>query len=353
VRLSSHDPDAALTWTAGIFSSDDQTHHPDFSPPGVYIDTAATDQTRLEAFGQIARKVTSRLTATAGVRVGHSNFHYSDDVVPPIQGETSDTWYAPHLGLSWQADEANPVYLTVAEGYGSPTFYPLSDTPTPADTLWSYEIGSKHALLDGRLHLDTSVFHIEWDNGAVKPVLLLGTEHLVPPGKAVSNGFGLTTEAWVTQQINVAVDVAYTDAHLIQTIRTPEGQLWTRAGDSLLVSPWKVTASIEQDFPLRNNLTAGLRVEDAFRSTPGFTYINEPSGYDYYQVVPFDPSVNVLNVRASVKSSSFEVAAFLRNALNAHPVLYGTGNGADNIGTPTQVFTLVPRTLSVSGTWRY
>ena len=31
----------------------------------------------------------------------------------------------------------------------------------------------------------------------------------------------------------------------------------------------------------------------------------------------------------------------------------GVANGADNIGTLTQVFTLVPRTLSVSGTWRF
>jgi outer membrane receptor protein involved in Fe transport len=353
LRLSSHDPDAVMTWIAGLFASDEQVHHPVFDVPGGYSDTAATDQTRVEAFGQIARKVTSRLTATAGVRVGHSNFHYSDDVVPPIQGETSDTWYAPRLGLSWQADEANLVYLTVAEGYGTPTFYPLTDTPTPADTLWNYEIGSKHALLDGRLRLDTSVFHIEWDNGLVNPVLLLGgSEHDAIPGSAVSNGFGLTTEVWVTQQTKVALDVAYTDAHVTQTTRTPEGQLWVRAGDSLLVSPWKVTASIERAFRLPSGLTANLRVEDAFRSTPGSTYLNDPVSAYYLAVRP-EPSVNVLNLRAAVKSSSLEVAAFVRNALNAHPLLYGTGNGADNIGTPTQVFTLVPRTLSVSVTLRY
>ncbi len=106
------------------------------------------------------------------MRVGHSNYHYSGDS-PPIDGKTSGTWYAPCLRLSWQADDANLVYLTVAKGYGSPTFYPLSDTPTPADTLWNYEMGSKHELLNGRLHVETSIFHIEWDNGSVSPDLLL------------------------------------------------------------------------------------------------------------------------------------------------------------------------------------
>jgi outer membrane receptor protein involved in Fe transport len=350
-RLSSHDPDATLTWVAGLFSSDEHTHNPHFAPPGIYADTAFMEQSRLEAFGQVGRMITPGVTATVGVRVGYVTHHYSDDA-PPLQGETSDTWYAPRLGLSWQVDEANLVYLTIAKGYGSPTFYPLSDTPTPADALWNYEIGSKHDLLNGRLQLETSVFHIEWDNGSVSPDLLLGTERLTLPGKAVSNGFGLTTQAWVTQLTKVAVDIAYTDAHVTHTIRTPGGELFARAGDSLLVSPWKVTASIEQELRLASGSTASLRVEDAFRSAPGATYVNDPAS-GYYLGHVFDPSVNVLNIRIAARSAHFEVAAFLRNALNVHPSLYGIANGADNLGTTTQVFTLVPRTLSVSGTWRY
>jgi hypothetical protein len=166
----------------------------------------------------------------------------------------------------------------------------------------------------------------------------------------VSNGFGLTTQALVTPQTKVALDVAYADAHVTQT-RTLDG-LYVRAGDSLPVSPWNVTASVERDFTLRSKLTASLRVEDAFRSSPGPTYLNNPASV-YYAGAPPDPSANVLNVRAAVKWPSFEVAAFLRNALNSHPLMQGFANGVDNIGSATQVFTLVPRTFSVSCTWRY
>jgi hypothetical protein len=349
VRLSSHEPNAALTWLAGIFSSNEHAQHPHWFA-GAYSDTAVTDQSRVEGFGQIAGRVTQRLTATAGVRIGHSNYHYSDDAPPPLNGATSELWYAPRFGLSWQADEANLGYLTVAKGYGSPGFYPLSSFPTPSDALWSYEIGSKHELLNGRLHIETSVFHIEWDNGPPHPNLL-NSEHDPVPGRAVSNGFGLTTQSLVTQLTRVALDVAYTDAHALQT-RTLDGQLFVRAGVSLPVSPWNVTASIERDFPLRNELTAGLRVEDSFRSAPRPTYLDDPDSW-YYIGRRSEPSANVLNVRARLTWPSFEVAAFLRNALNSHPLLYGMANGADNLGTPTQVFTLVPRTLSVSGTWRY
>ena len=353
VRLSSHDPDAALTWTTGLFFDGEHAHYP-YWPDGVYSDTAVTDQSRLEAFGQIAGKLTQRLTATAGVRVGHSNLQYSDNVLPPVQGETSETWYAPRLGLSWQADEEDLVYLTVAKGHGSPTFVPVNTplpTPTPADALWSYEIGSKHELLDGRLHLEADIFHIDWDNGPPNPSFAGGGEHNTAPGKAVSNGFDLTLRALVTQETKVAVDIAYTDAHVTQTT-TFDGQLYARAGDSLPVAPWNVTASIERDFPIRSNLTASLRVEDAFRSTPGSTYLDDPAS-NYYFGSQKDPSANVLNVRAALKSSSFEAAVFLRNALNSHPLMHGLANGVDNVGAPTQVVTLAPRTLSVSGTWRF
>jgi hypothetical protein len=167
----------------------------------------------------------------------------------------------------------------------------------------------------------------------------------------VSNGFDLTLQALVTQQTKVALEAAYTDAHVTQTT-TFDGQLYARAGDSLPVSPWNVTASIERDFPIRSNLTVSLRVEDAFRSTPGSTYLDNPASY-YYTGSDKDPSANVLNARAALKSSGFEAAVFLRNAMNSHPLMHGLVNGVDNLGPPTQVFTLVPRTLSVSGTWRF
>jgi len=353
IRLSSHDPDAALTWTTGLFFDGEHAHHP-YWPDGAYSDTAITDQSRLEGFGQIAGKLTPRLTATVGVRVGHSDLHYSDNLLPPIQGETSETWCAPRFGLSWQADEENLVYLTVAKGYGSPAFVQITSAlpaPTRPDALWSYEIGSKHELLNSRLHLEADVFHVEWDNGPPNPGFA-GGEHTPVPGRAVSNGFDLTLQALVTQRTKLALDVAYADAHVTQT-STLDGQLWVRAGASLPVSPWNVTASIERDFLMRSNLTASLRLEDAFRSTPGSTYLNDPASLPLYIVSATDPSVNILNVRAALKSSGFEAAVFLRNALNSHPLMYGLANGADNIGTPTQVFTLVPRTASVSGTWRF
>jgi hypothetical protein len=212
------------------------------------------------------------------------------------------------------------------------------------------EIGTKHNLFGGRLRLETNVFHIQWDNGPPADGLSDNLEHNTLPGKAVSNGFGVATQASVTERTKAALEVAYTDAHVTQTFALDPPHFYVHAGDPLPVSPWNVTASLEWELPLRNNLTASLRLEDAFRSGIGTEYFSDPNSKFNNPGLTPDPSTNLLNVRAAVKWPGFEVAAFLSNALDAHPKLTGSANGVDYFGG---VYTLVPRTFSLSGTWRF
>lgn len=363
LRLTSLEPNAWLTWTAGAFASKDHSRHP-YQGTALTSDATVTDQTQLAGFGQIALRVTQRLTASVGARSGHSTYDTVTESPPVFHAYRSDTWTAPRFGLSWQGDEHNLVYLTVAKGYGSAGVYPQtaavylpcctavpgSPTPYPPDTLWSYEIGSKHKLMDGRLRLETSVFHVTWNNGP-PDLAFVSTEHNPVPGTAVSNGFGLSAEALISDRARAAFDIAYTDAHYTQTVTLPDGTLFVTKGTSLPVSPWNVTASLERDVPLRANVTASFRVEVVFRSAPGATYLDNPSSV-YYTSAPPDPSINVLNFRAAAKWSGFEVAAFLSNVLDSHPILSGRTGGAPQIGAPMAT-TLIPRTLSVSGSWRF
>jgi outer membrane receptor protein involved in Fe transport len=352
LRLSSPNPDAWLGWVAGVFASSEHTHNPSWNAPGP-ADDFVVDRSQLAAYGQVALKMTTRLTATAGVRIGHSE-HEAASVLPPqFHAAVSDTWSAPRFGLSWQADEKNLVYLTIAKGYGSGGVYPLNPVAYPPDTLWSYEVGSKHQLLDRRLLLEAGLFHIDWNNALTTSDLdkLMNQEHFDIPGSAVSNGFDLAAHALITEHTRAALEIAYADAHFARNV-TIDGQLLVRGGDSLPISPWNATASLEQEFPLRGNVMSSVRLEDAFRSSPRSSYLTDPASI-YYGYTHTDPSANILNVRVAVKWSAFEIAAFLRNALNSHPLLYGLANGVDNGGSSTQVVTLVPRTLSVSATSRF
>jgi outer membrane receptor protein involved in Fe transport len=355
LRLTSLDPEAVLTWVTGVLISREHARHP-YQTTESPNDATVTDQNQLAGFGQIALKVTKHLTASAGARIGHWTYDSVTESPPIFRAGNSDTWAAPQFGLSWQADPHHLLYLTVAKGYGSGGVYPQSPTSTPGlfgpepyppDTLWSYEIGSKHSLRDGRLRLEASVFHIDWNDG---PPIFGYNESGAIPGKAVSNGVGLIAEALLGNHAQVALNLAYTDAHVTQTVPG-----FVARGDELPISPWNVTASFESDFPLRPTLTASVRIEDTFRSAPGLTYLDRAvADAAFYSPGPPDPSVNILNLRAAVTWSGFELAAFLSNALNSHPLLAGRSTAAAAfLGGPPIFVTLVPRTLSISGTWRF
>jgi len=352
VRLSSPDPQAWLDWVGGLFASHEHTHNPVWSAGGFY-DDLVVDRNQIAGFGQLAFKVTIQLTASAGVRIGYSEHQDVSKVQPAFYAATSDTWAAPRFGLSWQLNGNNLIYLTAAKGYGSGGVYPLNPVAFPPDTLWSYEVGSKHQLLDHRLRVQAGLFHIRWHNPLITPDIdkLTQQEHDDLPGSVVSDGFDLATQALITDRTKAALEVAYTNAHVTQTV-TVNQVLLIRSGAHLPVSPWNATASLEQEFPMRGNLRGSLRLEDAFRDSPGTTYINDAStGPSPYHVVSrTEPSVNILNIRVAATWPSLEVAASLRNALNSHPLLSGLANGVDNTDS-THVFTLVPRTLSVSASW--
>jgi iron complex outermembrane recepter protein len=352
VRLISLDPDAVLTWVTGVLASREHARHP-YQSTASGNDATVTDQNQLAGFGQMAVKVAKDLTASVGIRVGHWTYDSVTEYTNLRVGD-SDTWAAPQFGLSWQADPHSLFYFTVAKGYGSGGVSPQTPTdppgfapaqPYPPDTLWSYEIGSKHSLRDGALRLETSLFHIDWNNGPAIP-LSANNEQGAIPGRAVSNGFGLLAEALVGDHFRTGLNLAYTYAHVIQTVKP-----FVTRGDALPISPWNMTAFVEGEFPLRTNTTLKVRIEDAFRSASSSTYFDN-SNDAYYAPGPTDPSASVLNLRGAARWSGFELAAFLGNALNSHPALTGRSAAVSNIGAPMAV-TLVPRTLSISGTWQF
>lgn len=336
VRLSSLEPDARITWVGGAFASKEHSRHPFEGPEA--SQATIIDPIQLAGFGQVAVKLTERLSATAGLRIGYSKYGSFTDT---FHAHASDTWATPQFGLSCQANDRNLLYLTVAKGYGSGGVNPGGiTTPSPysPNRAWSYELGSKHDLLQGTLRLATSAFYIDWNNGP--PILGTSDTHGAP-GRAVSTGADVSAETQIGDHAKATLGVAYTHAYYTQTYPVE-----VREGDAVPVSPWNVTASVEREFPLRSGATISARIEDTFRSGVDRSYLDN-GGYTH---IPENPSVNVLNLRLAARQSGFELAVFLSNALGAHPILYGKTIAVGV--SPDFAETVTPRTLSVSATWR-
>jgi outer membrane receptor protein involved in Fe transport len=366
VRLTSVNPQAALSWVAGAFYSN--THTRETSEidhtQGLPENPRATDMhgTQVEAFAQGSFKLGRRLTGTAGLRLGRASYDGVTELPPLIRVGTRETWVTPKFDLSYQAGADHLLYLSVAKGYRSGSIEPAAaigcDSPDllPSNTVWSYEIGAKNELLGARAHVEASIFHIQWTDNEPDMSYYSNCGIGGPGSTAVSDGFELAAQALVTQRLRTAVALAYTDAHYTQTV-VVGGAVIFRSGDAIgglpqVASPWNVTSSIDYQFPLISDVTAELRAEDIFHSrNPGPFSSDNPASPEFNPALRPGPSTNLLNLRATARWPHFDLGLFVNNALDSQPTLSLTPLATGSARLYAATFR--PRTVGLTANWRY
>jgi outer membrane receptor protein involved in Fe transport len=200
-RLS-HDGDK-LSWTLGAFYEEKSEHWeyrartPEFldslsyaywtylyAPSGVdpswWLSVDDTDWEQWAVFGHFTYDFNDALTAEVGLRyfdqdmdrtyfvdkpfIIHAGF---PDIVNP-QGGNSDV--VPKVSLKWNLDDDKMIYGLYSEGWRAGganrnrtpfTFFPQSYEP---DLLKNYELGAKTRWADGRLQINATLFHGQWEN---------------------------------------------------------------------------------------------------------------------------------------------------------------------------------------------
>jgi iron complex outermembrane receptor protein len=160
-------------WTAGAFYRDERDVNDQFAAPRDVGATFFNDKSRSYAvFGQLGRLfLQDKFEWTLGVR------QYHDDVSTLKTDPTPPTSYlaesfnatTPRAVLSWYPNTNMTVYSSFSEGFrsGMPQYYTIAEiAPSlPAvkpDKLYNYEVGTKAALLDNHLEIDTAVYYVNW-----------------------------------------------------------------------------------------------------------------------------------------------------------------------------------------------
>ena len=350
----------------------------------VAFDDVRTRDQQTALFGNVDFRITDTLKATAGVRVAyaksHTNLHFDGSFNGGpgfFQGDETDKPVTPKAGLTWQPSANSTYYVSVAKGYRVGGVNPQINNTQPAcqtalaaddltgklsqtynpDSLWSYEIGAKGRLLDNRLEVQASAFHIRWkDIQQAAQITGCGFAAVFNLGTAESNGFDLSLRAAATDNLQLGLQVAYTDAHYDSS----EGKIVTD-GDVIggpgistgsAVPPWTVTASGQYNFSLFGKQLY-VWAEDAYHSRNNGPFsTHNPANIIVYdpQLVP-DPSTNLLNMRAGVKLQGLDLSLFIDNALNSHPQL---SLEHTNPGDPRfQAVTFRPLTYGVTAVVRF
>ena len=181
-------------------------------------------------FGQLTYDVSDAITLTVGARYSDET---KDDItsVGAIFGDfrglaavgnvvqfssrtekASYDEFTPRFGIEFRPDEDNLFYASVSKGFKSGGWNAFDASPSfEPETLWSYEIGSKSDLADGRVRLNTSAFYYDYKNlqvSAFKDGLTVTTN----AAEATVWGLEADLSMRASDQFTINASAAYLDA---------------------------------------------------------------------------------------------------------------------------------------------
>jgi len=352
IRLASNQP-GFISWVAGVFydhryQSDIFSLYSNLVDPGapnILYDFQSDLDRQIAAFANLDFHLTQKLTASLGERVAKiktfqintSGGELNAGVPPYLTSSADVTPVTPRAVLSYQADPANLFYVSASKGFrvggGNAALPPICHTTVPGsyapDSDWSYEIGAKDQLMDGRLQINTSVFHVLWTK--IQQEISLGTcsglPYITNAGNAIVNGFDLAVQALATDRLKLNLNVGYADAFFNQTIYASPGAPLVQDGDKVgyppqVNPPWDADALANYDFPLNDSAKLYLRGDYQYHSNnPGPFRTQIPTGPAYFPQLTSDPATHLFNARLGYIRNSVDVSLYVNNVFDSHPLL--------------------------------
>jgi len=346
--------------------------------------TASTTEEKA-AFGEVTYQITDAWQITGGARYFEYAARITGGTATPLirtvypainyrvrSGDTSDDGFVYKANTSYKFSDDLMVYATVSNGYriGGVNRVAPCPQPLPAgqnvcalpnelffgpDKTLNKELGVRARVLDGRLSLTGSIYHIDWKDVQVSSRTVNGAVGITAnAAKARSQGFEFAFNGRVTENITVSGNYAYNDVKLTSDApKVVDGTFDVFSGDRLPASPKHAGAAAinySRDLPNGMELNAGWSViyTGEIYSKIGLRGSGE--------VIP-DYWVNKASI--GVSKDNWQASLFADNIFNEYAVI-SVANDFSTIGKVDGVTkryyaygVLRPRTMGVELRYKY
>jgi outer membrane receptor protein involved in Fe transport len=287
----------------------------------------------------------------------------------------------PRISLAWNVDPNNLVYANVAKGYRLGSFnrpvplYGSATTPFTTlydlyrlglcngtlagcanaipvafkpDSLWSYELGSKSKLFDGRVTLNTSLFYTKWSDTQQDLELVTSVfDFEKNAGHAQSYGGEVEARARVAEDWTVTLAGGYTRATFTEAIPAlgyaqSTGDLNVENGALVPGVPkYNLVAGAEYTHPISGSVTVFAHATGEWTgSSHGTVVLDAP---DYAR-----PSYFVAEANTGLDWGSLELTLFAKNLLNTSTIIQ-----RPNIEGVSSGYSVRPRTIGLRATYSF
>ena len=371
VRLTSTDAaQARLSWVGGLYFQHNRLHRVRseledldaltgaiFGAPAIaifgsaplpgpvgYAENTTNIEEETAVFGNVSYKITGQLKITLGARVARSKFSDSNFQDGPwnagpslAQGAQKETPVTPKANITYNLTPDDMVYATAAKGYrigggnasyaGNPVCQidlrtiGIPDAPTTykSDSVWSYEVGTKNKVLNGRAEISASAFRINWSS--IQSLIFLptcGNIYTDNLGAAVSQGADIDLHARILPSLTWRLSAGYTDAHYSQTKTMASGVTLAREGEPLPIP--KVSGSTSLDFEHELFATGHTAYANLTYDYAGSYDRNPPTGvFGADPTTQFAVAVHSLSARGGVRFAALDLSLFADNLTNSSP----------------------------------
>ncbi len=329
----------------------------------VYMQNYSEDQKQYAVFGEFTYQIFDHLKATVGLRLLHSTdtingiggSYYNADANPTYSGSTTYNGYTPKFSLSYDLGNGS-LYASGTKGvrlggFNEPVpqfacqgdLAGLGITKTPAnfqaDSLWSYEAGTKLALFGNRVSLDAAAYYIDWHNVQQQIALVTcGYDFTANAGNARSYGGEAEIRAKVTPELELAVSGSGTAATLT-SVSTGAG---ATVGQSLIGVPdWTASFSADYTVPLNDNDAMFARADYSITGpSHGAFNLDDP---DYSR-----PSYGMINASLGLIWGGVQWQLYGKNLADTKKVIQHP-----DLLSVSQGYTLRPLTVGLSASAKF
>jgi outer membrane receptor protein involved in Fe transport len=369
-----------FNWLVGAFYSKFDSNYKQVSYSAAYepvvglndlIDETEPQKVRQTAlFANASYQIASSWKVTAGARLydyqstagyyANGLFTSGDLSEVTSYNKESASGVTPMASIAFTPTDDFTAYSTVAKGFrpgGGNQYVPISGgasclselqalgkTGAPEDynpdSVWSYELGEKAKLFDGRLTVNADVFYEKWKNIQLQVPLACGFFYTDNGERAGIYGTEAEIKAKVTDGLIVAISGGYTHADYGQD--SPDtGFVKGQAIPDIPAYTFSISATY--DVPAFGEYDFVARAEN--------NHVGPMTDYTYSQNNL--PGYNLINLRVGLVDERKSAYLFANNLGNVRAALSDTNSLGANLPTFNRVATNQPRTIGVTVGYKF
>lgn len=179
-------------------------------------------------FGQIEKSLSEQLSMIVGLRYNHEEFgvefdKFHTDPVENYAGDTSDDTVFGRAVLNYNYSDDTMIYASYSQGYKAGGYDITSsfnqntvENPVDAETVDSYEIGTKQTYLRGSVQVNTSLFYSKFEDFQAQASVVLPNDTLEfilnNVGSLETSGIDVDVRALLGDNWSLNGGFSYTDA---------------------------------------------------------------------------------------------------------------------------------------------